>query len=144
MGIVELDPIVRIKLIIFVASYLALMFIFRYIMRNYLQVEKKGRVFRKYVNTRHKKIDQLLTGIIIILMIGVYFYETRIADGMNWFFTTGGVLLVLIIVTEIVRAYMEWKYSENPKEYLLTLSELLFSVVILVSAYLVNLFSLFR
>lgn len=144
MGIVELDPIIRIKLIIFLANYLALTFIFRYFMRNYLKVKKREGFFRKYVNSQHQKVTSILTVSVIVLLIGVYFYETRSISGSDSFITTGIILLASIAVSELIRAYMEWKYSKNRTAYILTLSELLFSIVILAIAFTGNTFGLFR
>lgn len=144
MGIVELDPIIRIKLILFLVIYLTLTSIYRYFMRNYLKVEKTEGFFRKPVNSQHKKLDRILTGIFIALIIGVYFYETRILNRVGWFFTTGIILLSFTLVAEIIRAYMQWKYSNNRKEYILTLSELVFAFTLAGIAFASNLFGLFR
>lgn len=144
MGIVELDPIIRIKLILFLVIYLMLMSVFRYFMRSYLKVEKTEVFFRKYINSQHQKIDRILTGIFIALMVGSYLYETRILNGEGWFITTGTILLSSTAVTEIVRAYMQWKYSDNSKEYMLTLSQLVFAFVLLGMAFTSHLFGLFR
>lgn len=144
MGIVELNPIIRIKLILFLVIYLMLTSIFRYFMSNYLKVEKTEGFFRKPVNNQHKKLDCILTGIFTALMVGVYFYETRILNGAGWFFTTGIILLSFTLAAEIVRAYMQWMYSDNRKEYILTLSELVFAFALAGIAFASNLFGLFR
>lgn len=144
MGIVELEPIIRIRLIIFLVGYLVLTFVFHFFMRRYLKIEKREGFVRKHINKQHKKIEQILMGIFIILMIGSYFYETRTLNAASGVFTMGIIILGFIAASELIRAYMEWKYLENRKDYILTLSELLFSVVILVIAFSINLFGLFR
>lgn len=144
MGIVELEPIIRIKLVIFLVGYLVLTFVFRYFMRNYLKIEKRKGFFRKHVNDRHKNVEHILTIIVIALFIGAYFYETRTANGTGRFFLNGIILVGSVIVLNIVQAFMEWKYLENRKEYILTLSELIFAITLLGIAFASNLFGLFQ
>lgn len=144
MGIIDLDPIIRIKLIVFLISYLALTFIFSCFMRSYLKVEKQEGFFRKHVNDRHKKVEHILTIIVVALFIGAYFYEKRSANGTGGFFLNGIILVSSVVVSNIVQAFMEWKYSENRKKYMLTLSESIFSLVLFAIAFLSNLFGLFR
>lgn len=59
MGIVELEPIIRVKLILFLVIYLMLTSVFRYFMRSYLKIEKTEFFFRKYINSQHQKIDRV-------------------------------------------------------------------------------------
>lgn len=144
MGITDLDPTIRIKLILFLVLYLSITFIFSSIMRNYLEVKKRKGFLRKYVSEQHKKIDQILTGVFIALMVAAYFYETRILNGTSWFFTPSLILLGSVVVNELVRAYMEWKYSDDKNDYILTLSELFFAFALVGIAFASNFLGLFR
>lgn len=144
MSIVDLDPIIRIKLILLIITYLLLTYLFSYFVRKYLAIEKREGFFRKYINSKHKKMEQVVTGISIAILLMIYFCDTRILNGVESSIKIFYTLFTNIIVTEVIRIFMEWKYSTNRKEYILTLSELIFNLLIIGIAFITNVFGLFR
>lgn len=122
-----IEPIFWIKLFAVVGIFLLISFVFNIIMRKYLKVEKRKTFSYNHVNEKHKKIDWTIRIIFIITLtiltyIGVYKYNS---EGM-WKFTSSISLMVFIVISEIARAFMEWKYSTNPKAYIFTISQILF------------------
>lgn len=144
MSIVDLDPIVRIRLILLIIIYLLSTYLFSYSMRRYLKIEKREGFFRKYVNSKHKKMEHVVTGISIAILLIIYFNDSRALSGVESSFKIFYTLFTSIIVTEVIRVFMEWKYSTNRREYILTLSELIFNLVIISMAFISNAFGLFR
>ena len=127
----DLEPIFWIKSFSIVGIFLLLSFIFNTIMRKYLNVEKKKPFSYNHVNEKHKKIDWTIRIITIIAMIvfsfiGIYKHNY---EGL-WRFVPSISILVFIAISEIVRAFMEWKYSTNPKAYIFTISQLLFLMIL--------------
>ncbi|WP_097150927.1 DUF4181 domain-containing protein [Ureibacillus acetophenoni] len=96
---------------------------------------KETRFSYNHVNDIHKKIDWAIriTSVIVIIA-STYFriYEEPLE--FPWYFEIWFILIVFIVLSESVRAFMEWKYDTNPRTYILTLSEmvLLIGLIILV------------
>lgn len=101
-------------------------------MRKWLKVEKKKRKFFSYnhVNERHKKIDWTIRITFTVILLLEYFYNVTGGPAEKvWYFEIWFLMGMFIIVSEAVRAIMEWKYLENKKVSILTITQLV-SVVI--------------
>lgn len=127
----EVEAISWIRLFTVLGVLLLITFVFNTLMRKYLNVEEKKIFSPNHVNELHKKIDWILRGlfmvlIILITSIGIYRYNS---EGL-WGFTSPILLIVFILVSECTRAFMEWKYSTNRKAYIFTLSQLFFLIVV--------------
>lgn len=132
------------KLIVLLAILSLLIFTFNSIMRRYLKVEKRKLFSYNYVNEKHKKIDRTIRiitiiAIIVFTFIGIYKYNIE----RLWGFVPSILVLVSIIITEMVRSFMEWKYSDNPKAYIFTLSQLIFLVALYWITIKSNFYNLF-
>ena len=98
-------------------------FLTKFILRKLLKIQKEKKEFFSldYVNKRHEVIDKwlrrlwLLSGSIIIYLVLIQEFPIFL-------------YLILFIgsmaLDAIVKAYFEWKHSEQPKQAILTLSEL--------------------
>lgn len=127
----EVEAISWIRLFTVLGVLLLITFVFNTLMRKYLNVEEKKIFSPNHVNKLHKKIDWILRGlfmvlIILITSIGIYRYNS---EGL-WGFTSPILLIVFILVSECTRAFMEWKYLTNRKAYIFTLSQLFFLIVV--------------
>ena len=110
---------------------LSLLLIFESIMRKYLKIEKRKSFSYNHVNEKHKKIDAIIRiGVIIIILITVFYLIVTSSEPV-WCFEPLFLILLFLVVSETTRAFMEWKYAENPKAYILTISQLIFTLILL-------------
>lgn len=100
-------------------------------MSSLLKVEKRS--FFRYshmINERHKRMDRIIRVTFILILLICFIYNvTGDPTEKVWFFGIGFVIVLSVIISEIVRAIMEWKYEENRKAYMLTISNLIFAVI---------------
>ena len=116
-----------------VIAMIVLMFIFNRVMAKVLKVEKKRLFSFNHVNELHKKIDGILriTYLAVYIVFSFRMIETGEFANSAWYFI--GIVFIYFLLDELLRAFMEWKYATNRKDYLYTLSEMLFmSSIILV------------
>ncbi|WP_145543223.1 DUF4181 domain-containing protein [Virgibacillus sp. SK37] len=128
------DPNFWLRLILLFAIIWFLLFLFHTIMRKWLKVEKKkGNLFSyNHVNKKHKKIDWTIRFITLVVLLVTYVVTImRESMDMIWFLQPWFILFIFIGVSEIVRAMMERKYAENPNEYKLTISQVIFTFMLL-------------
>lgn len=114
------------------------MYFFSTFMRKYLKVDKRKLFFAVPVNSRHKKIDWGIRIIFINIILISYFLESLHVGGTTWYFEIWFVMIMYLVVTELARAYMEWKYKDNSKAYVFTLAQLVFILLILSLAVIVS------
>ncbi|WP_373022200.1 DUF4181 domain-containing protein [Terribacillus halophilus] len=112
-------------------------------MRKWLRVERSKLFSYNHVNAKHKKIDWILriTTIIMILLFTPVVMMTGI-NNLNFFINPSSILIIFIIVSEIVRTVMERKYAKNPNAYKVTLSQLIFLCLLLLTLYTTNFWGL--
>ncbi|MDI2588447.1 DUF4181 domain-containing protein [Psychrobacillus sp. NEAU-3TGS] len=119
------------KIFLFIVAMFLVMFIFNRIMAKVLKVEKKRIFSNNYVNELHKKLDWILLIAFIIVFIVFNMGKIEYPQLANnpWYFL--GVLSIIFVLGQLVRVFMEWKYATNRRDYLYTLSEMLFMVIII-------------
>lgn len=125
------EPIFWMKVIVVVAVMAILSVVFNTVMRKYLKIEKRKAFSYDHVSEKHKKIDWIIRISFVIILITTHFFITRNLIESIWYLETWVLLLVYIVVSEIVRAFMQWKYAENRKEYIFTISQLIFLLIIM-------------
>ncbi|KMJ57253.1 hypothetical protein AB685_17795 [Bacillus sp. LL01] len=110
-------------------------------LRKLLKIEKSKKKFFSYnhINKLHVKIDwsfriiAALTSITLAILIG----------NQNISMTAIVVVLVVFILADYsIRAFFEWKFSDNPKESILTVSEMFILVVSVVIVSTMNLLNI--
>lgn len=117
---------------------------FSFGMRKILKVERKKWFSYNHINDVHKKIDWAIRITFTILVLAYTFYliftnsPEFTGDIELWM-----VFLVFLVVTESVRAYMEWRYVENRKAYVLTIIEMVFFIALFTLMMKTNFFGLF-
>lgn len=107
--------------------------------RKLLQVEQRKFFSHKHVTDHHKKLDWGIRIIIIIFMlIGAFINGVREpVDRLIWL-EPFVLLIILIFITEILRAYMEWKHEENRNAYKATIIQLILIAIILIVLFSTN------
>lgn len=129
-----------IKLAIFVLIVFGVIVGVKHILRKVLKIEKEKKTFFSYnhLNDLHRKIDWgiRITSIITIITTNILVVTE---DYPNYFLL---IPIFLIGLDYPVRAFFERKYSKNPKQYILTLSEgvLIFLALVIVIQFNFNLF----
>ncbi len=134
-----IGPKFWLELFLLVSILLLLLVSFNAVMRKLLKVEKKKFFSYNHVNEKHSKIDWTIRiTIIVVLLIGNFVNNTRDPMDWIWFFEPWYIMMVFIVATEVARAIMECKYAENRNAYKLTISQLVFIVVIFLTLYWSN------
>lgn len=132
------------KLFLMLAIIYLVLVLFNMIMGKWLKVEKKKFLSYNYVNEKHKKIDRVVRiTILFILMVGYFINITSDPVGAFWLLQPASILFVFIFVTESIRAFMEWKYAENKKAYIVTVSQLIFITLLFMSIIKTSFFGMF-
>lgn len=124
-----IEPMFWTKLFLVLGMLILSIYGFNAVMRRYLNVEKPNFFSYNHVNEKHKNIDWTIRNSFIIILIISSFFVRGNSDGTLWYLEMRFLMPVFLVTIEVVRAYMEWKYAENPNQYILTISQL---VVILI------------
>ena len=137
------DRISWLELLLFLTVVITLFLLFNAVMRNWLKIEKKKLFSYNHINEKHKKIDWTIRIVFLASLLLGYFINV-LRDPMEWFwfFETWFLLIVFIVVSETVRAVMEWKYAVNKKDYIFTISQLIFGVTLILIVIYTNFFGL--
>lgn len=139
----SIEPLFYIKLFFLLAIFFLLMFVFNSIIRKYLKIEKRKAFSYAYVNEKHKKIDWIIRISFIIILFISNFYQRRNIGEVKWYFEIWFIALVFIVISDLFRAFMEWKYAENRKTFIFTISQLIFILGLLGILFASNFFNLF-
>ncbi|MEK3980886.1 DUF4181 domain-containing protein [Psychrobacillus sp. FSL K6-2836] len=131
------------ELILLITIVVLLLFLFNVVMRKWLKVEKKKIFSYNHINEKHKKIDWTIRiTFLVCIMLGYFINVTREPTEWFWFLETWFLLIIFIVVSESVRAVMEWKHAVNRKDYIFTISQLVFGVILLLTVIQTNFFGL--
>ncbi len=131
---------ILVKLVIFVLIVFGVIVGVKLILRKVLKIEKEKKPFFSYnhLNDLHRKIDWgiRITSAITIIITNILVVTENYP---NYFLL---IPIFLIGLDYPVRAFFERKYSKNPKQYILTLSEgvLIFLALVIVIQFNFNLF----
>ncbi|MFJ8353697.1 DUF4181 domain-containing protein [Bacillus paramycoides] len=83
-------------------------------LRRKLNMPKKGFWgYNKHVNSLHKKLE---IGLLFVYLITSFIYIFKFESANIWF-----VIFTYLGVTWILRAWMEWKYDKESKEYIFSI-----------------------
>ena len=114
---------------------------FSYMMSKLLRVERKKWFSYNHINDVHKKVDWLFRiAFAIILIVSASYRISLEPSEPAWYLDTWFLLIISIILSESVRAYMEWKYEENRNAYVLTISETVFILILYILILKTNFF----
>lgn len=138
-----LTPTFWLKLVLLIVGVFVLFFLFNTVLSKWLKIKRRGFFSYKHVNEKHKIIDWTIRiTFIFIILIGSYINAERHPTERIWLLEPWIIVFGLIILTELVRAYMEWKYEENKNKYILTLSELVFAAILVMIVFKTNFFGM--
>lgn len=142
---VGVEPAFGAKLLLLIGFILLSAYLFNAMMLKWLKVDKPKFFSYNHVNDTHKKTDWSLRGVfMVLLVIGYVVNNERLAQAQEpivWL-QTWVMLFAFVVSTEIVRAFMEWKYADNPKTYLVTVSSLAFLVIVMSSIFMTDFYGI--
>jgi hypothetical protein len=105
-----------------------------------IKTEKKDFFAYGHVNKLHQKFDWVIrigSGIVIIVAFSFVLFESLP------FSVFLAIMIVLLILDYTVRAVFQWKYSENPKQSILTLNEMTWLIISVIVIFQFDAFRLF-
>lgn len=121
------------KFLLMIVLIVSMIWLIKLLLRRAFKIPtvKKKAFSYNHINKAHRTADWVvrITGLIgyIILMYQFMFHDFS----LNLFLI---LMTILFTAQDFVRAYFEWKSSENPKESILTLAEgvILIGIVLLI------------
>lgn len=132
------------NVLIFFISLALLLIIFNYTVRKLVGVGRKNPFSYHHINQRHKKLDWSVRIVFIIIVVFIHlFTEKNTKFEIPWYFQIWFITVIFLTVSELLRAFMEWKYAENKKAFLATILELLFVISIIILTITTNFFGIF-
>lgn len=132
-------------LILFLFVLLLIISIFGFVIRKLLGVERKKWFYYYYVNERHKKLDLSIRIIYLSLVIIYSNYQFNNDNvGVAWYFEIWFIIIVFLGTSEMLRAFMEWKYAKNKKDAVATIAEMMFMISIVFLTIKTDFFGLFK
>ncbi|MEX3743617.1 DUF4181 domain-containing protein [Lysinibacillus xylanilyticus] len=132
-------------LILFLLVLLLIISIFGFVIRKLLGVERKKCFSYTYFNERHKKLD-LSVRIVFMILVLISSYYTNYNDTVEiaWYYDLWFIIIVFLVVSEMLRAFMEWRYAENKRAYVATIAEMMFTISIVFLTIKTDFFGLFN
>lgn len=116
--------------VLFAALFIVVNELIQWLLRKLLKVKKKKSFSYNHVNGLHRKIDWIIRiTLMITSIIAIYFTIYR--DYSMYLYLV--VLLCFNVISASVNAFFEWKYSATPKHSILTISETVYIVIVLVA-----------
>lgn len=104
-----------------------------------IEVEKKKFFSYNHINKLHGKIDwtiRIFSSFTLIILLYLILYQ-----GYSIYFFL--IAMAIFTGTEyIVQAIFEWKYSQNPKQSILTISEMVILIIAIIIIIQFNLFGI--
>ncbi len=132
------------KLVVLIVVLSLLFLIFNMIMRKILKVKRTKFFSHGHVNDIHKKGDRIISTLTFIATVVAAFAffgnpHLPINDSLAVFMVT----VVFLVLQEVFRAVMEWKYKKGQNDYLFTIWQLTFMLFVMYFAFQSGGFGLF-
>ncbi|PIC80732.1 hypothetical protein CSV75_02790 [Sporosarcina sp. P18a] len=118
-----------IKFILIVVLVLALISLVKFLLRKLLKIEKVKKEFFSFnhINESHRKIDKILRMFSTISLITLY--SVLLFHDEELLYLVFFAVIAFAILDYLIRAFFEWKYTHDPKQSILTVTEMLIIVV---------------
>ncbi|MEY9976409.1 cation transport ATPase [Lysinibacillus sp. RC79] len=132
-------------LILFLIVLVLVISTFGFVIRKLLGVERKKWFSYNHLNERHKKLDWTVRIIFLsLLLISSYYMIYNDTVGIPWYFETWFILIIFLITSEMLRAFMEWRYADNKRDFVVTIAEMMFMISIVFLTIKTDFFGLFN
>lgn len=131
------------KLLLLASVYFVLITSFNTIMRRWLGVEKRKAFSHNHINDKHRKIDWTIRIIFIVVMVtGGFVNAAMIPREPYQFLQPWFLLVVLVFLSEIIRAVMEKRYAKNPNAYIFTICQSAFILALVILLFATDFFGI--
>lgn len=116
-----------IALIVFILTSIV-----KLLLRKLLNIEKVKKEFFSYnhINELHRKIDKGLRIFSVITLILLSFVLLFYFEDLIYLILIAPIVLMVLDYT--VRAFFEWKYTQYPKQSILTLTEMVLILIAII------------
>lgn len=113
----------------------------KFLLRKIFKIEKIKREWFSYnhINKTHKKVDWLIRTLALVAQLTFLYWV--IFEEYSILFILVPMFLV-VIADFSVRAFFEWKYSDKPKQAILTVGEMVVFVAVLAVTFQFDLLNL--
>ena len=124
-----------IVVLVFVCTLIA-----KLILSKLFKIEKVKKEFFSYnhINELHRKVDKrlkLFSTVTMILLISVMWFYFK---EFNYLILIA--VIVFAVLDYLVRAFFEWRYTQYPKQSILTLTEMFLVLIAIIIVFQFNLF----
>lgn len=105
--------------------------VIHFILRKTLKIEQRKGAFFSYnhVNITHKKLGWGLRVISLIVLFALFYYLQNVPSPSFYLFAA--VVVVLGAIDILITAFFQWRYSQNPKESVVLMSDLFIMIATL-------------
>lgn len=134
------SKMVWVKFIGFILLVILIISLVNLVLRKIFKIKNEGNgLFSfNYVNKLHLKIDLSIKVIAAIAYIICFYLLVSKGYSLNVFLVS---IIIFTILDHSVQAVFEWKYSQNPKKIILTISEMSLIVIALTLTIQFDLFN---
>ncbi|MBP3951689.1 DUF4181 domain-containing protein [Bacillus suaedae] len=138
-----IEPNFWLRLIVLLTIVLLLLISFDKLMRTLFKTKKKKRFSYNHINEKHKKIDWIIRiATMVFLILGFVNNIMTDPNRWPWFLEPWLITFVFISLSEMVRAIFERKYAENPNDYKVTISQIVFILLLVFVLFQTDFFGL--
>lgn len=125
-----IEILIRYVLII-VVIFVAMLFA-KVLMRKVFRIEKVSgeAASYKYVNPLHRQVNKTYRNFAVVILFVILIVDVVYFDESLYLFI--GALFLSTLTQMLMKAFFEWKYAKTPKQFLLTLTEIVVLVVAVV------------
>ena len=128
-------------LIVTLGVFVGLYYLLQWALGKWLHLGKRSRYWT-YHNETHKKWDLRMRLVSALIIVVSYLWNMEYGVSGSYGKVAFLALGSGVILQELCRAYMEWKYSEQRREYIRVLASTGYVLVFLFTSYVTNLFGL--
>ncbi|QWC21065.1 DUF4181 domain-containing protein [Bacillus haikouensis] len=126
------------KTILFLLIYFLLLYAAHLGISGWLGIERRKIWSRdNIINEHHEKVDRIHKWILMIVLFSCPVIDV-LYDFEQWYQNPYTYILVILLSGSLLKAYMEWKYVEDKREYTYTIFETSFNIVLLILFFTVG------
>lgn len=114
---------VWLKIGLYLVILFALMAVVKFALRKIFKIEKEKTEWFSYnhVNKTHKKVDWVVRILSAIVLIGILYLVIFKEYSIIFYLIP---IVLFMAIDYVVRAFFEWRYSDHPKQAILTIGEM--------------------
>lgn len=132
---------VWLKFLLLALTWLVLITAVKTILRKTFKIEKKNKPLFSYnhINNMHRNIDWIIritSTIALIFVLYLIVYQNY----SNYAFLI--TVLLFAVLEYLMTAFFEWKYSQHPKQSILTISDMVITIIIILTLIQLDIFNL--